>query len=826
MKKIKLYLACFLLFSLFPYAFAEKGTFLDEVKFIQYLDENTALEQVRNGNLDMYYYRVSSDRLEDLDSREGLKVYESTGGYFSILVNPSDVGEFNPFSIREIRYAMNFLVDRNLIVNELLGGYGSPMISNYGIFSADYLGIIDVLESFQFRYNPNLANQIISNELQEIGAKKNNGIWYYENEPISVTFFIRSDDPARKAIGEILSAKLEVMGFVVNKEFGDLNKAFVMVYGSDPAEQKWHLYTEGWGSSGFSRYDSVALAQMYSPWFSNMPGNNNPSYWNYKNDFLDQTTQKIYSGEFETAKERTDLIKVSTKEGVNESVRIFLASKIDQYVVNENVDGVINALGAGLPSRFTPINAKTQDGELTIGVKQIYQGSWNPVAGLSDTYSNQIWFTLFDPSLLGHPFSGKTFPVRTDWTVENDGPMSLVNVPKDAIIWDTKSQSWLEVGSDTFATSKVTFDLKLGEWHHGQSMDMNDILYSTYFLLEWGSEKGSNDKTYDSDYSPQAVQNAKTLVGIKIIDDDTIEVYTNYWHFDEGEIASWASQWSAMPWEIMAAMEKAVSDGKTSFSRSESISKNVNWLSLIIPNDAKLVQEQLVYFKSEQSIPKALSQFKDSINHQTRYQAAIDWIDKFGHAVISNGPFYLEGYSPDSRTITTKSFDSQGYPFNAGKWKEFEYAEFPLIKSVDIEEYVQSKIELNIPIKTKNADEIYYFISNSKGEILLTDVLPVYDNTSTIYLDAVNIEKLPIGINSLKIFAASNDVLRPDEYTTSFLVLEPELLPPKIQISDDFSNIESNNYVVVSIIVISIIVISITVILVLVRLGILQKGRK
>ena len=69
---------------------------------------------------------------------------------------------------------MNFLVDRNLIVNELLGGYGSPMISNYGIFSADYLGIIDVLESFQFRYNPNLAKQIISNELQEIEAEKIN----------------------------------------------------------------------------------------------------------------------------------------------------------------------------------------------------------------------------------------------------------------------------------------------------------------------------------------------------------------------------------------------------------------------------------------------------------------------------------------------------------------------------------------------------------------------------------------------------------------------------------------------------------------------------
>ena len=46
-------------------SFAEKNTFVDSIKFIQYLDENTALEEVRNGNLDMYYYRISSDRLEN-----------------------------------------------------------------------------------------------------------------------------------------------------------------------------------------------------------------------------------------------------------------------------------------------------------------------------------------------------------------------------------------------------------------------------------------------------------------------------------------------------------------------------------------------------------------------------------------------------------------------------------------------------------------------------------------------------------------------------------------------------------------------------------------
>ena len=84
-------------------------------------------------------------------------------------------------------------------------------------------------------------------------------VWNYENEPIEITFFIRSDDPVRKAIGEILSSELEEIGFKVKKEFGDLNKAYVVVYGSNPVEQKWSLYTEGWGSSGFTRYDSVTL---------------------------------------------------------------------------------------------------------------------------------------------------------------------------------------------------------------------------------------------------------------------------------------------------------------------------------------------------------------------------------------------------------------------------------------------------------------------------------------------------------------------------------------------------------------------------------------
>jgi len=712
-----------------------------------------------------------------------------------MLVNPSISETFNPFSITEVRFALNYLIDRNLIVNELIGGYGNIMISNYGIFSADYLSIIDELESFHFKYNPALADEIISEELEKVGAEKINGLWYYNEEQIEITFFIRSDDHVRKSIGEILSSELEKIGFKVNKDFGDLNKAFVVVYGSNPEDRKWHLYTEGWGSSGFAKYDSVGLAQMYSPWFSNMPGNNDPTYWNYKNDYIDSITKKIYLSDFASAEERSMLIKQATKEGVSESVRIFLASKTDQYVVNDDVDGIINALGAGVPTRFTTINAKSDNDSLVIGVKQIYQGAWNPVSGFSDTYSNQIWLNLYDPGVFSHPFTGKTIPIRTDWQVENFGNDNKITVPEDAILWDIDSQGWKKVGTNQEATSKVTFDLVLGNWHHEQMMDMNDILHSLYFLLEWGSEQQEGDNTYDSEYSPQAVQNVKTLIGIKPIDDDTVEVYVDYWHFDEAEIAAWTSPWSSMPWEIVAASEDAVLDGKVSFSRSGGVSKSVNWLSLIVPNDANIIKGHLTEFKESKYIPPSLRDSEHDWEYfEGRYDAAIKWIDENKHAVISNGPFYLDNYSPESRTITIKSFDSIGYPFDAGKWEKFEQIKFPKITDVKVSDVVDLKKPLTISVETTDSSTIHYFISNSKGETVESGIKLADNNLSEIILTEAETSQLDVGANTLKIFASSDEALRPDIYETSFLVVEGQTKLPTFPISQVENDSDDTSY--------------------------------
>ena len=789
-------------------ASAEKNTFVNSIKFIQYLDENTALEEVKNGNLDLYYYRISPDRLENKENTEGLQIFDSTGGSYSLLINPSESEKFNPFSEKEARFALNYLVDRKLIVNELMSGYGSQIISYYGPTDPEYLTIIKELESFNFKYNPTLANQIISESLINRGAEKVNGKWIVDNKEIEISVFIRSDDPVRKSIGEILSKELENMGFKIKKDYGDLNKAFVVVYGSNPADMNWNLYTEGWGRSAFVKYDSIGLGQMYSPWFSNMPGFNDPTYWNYENKKLDELTQKIYKGDFESSEKRTELIQKAVLEGINESVRIFLASKVDQYVVNQNVEGVVNDLGAGVPSRFTPINAKTNDDELSIGVKQIYQGAWNPIMGLTDTYSRQIWGVISDPISFKHPFTGETFPVRTQWKVETSGLDEKINVPVDAKMWSPSLQKWENVPTDTLATSKVTFDFEFSNWHNGKLMDINDILHSLYFTMEWGTQIDENDKTFDTEFTPRAAQSIQTIIAINQIDDNTVEVYVNYWHFDENEIAEWAALWSPVPWEITAAMEKAVTDGKVSFSRSGATSKNVNWLSLIVPNDAQIIKEYLKEFKENKFIPNSLKQ--SQIQHQyfeDRFDSSINWIEEKNHAVISNGPFYLETYSPESRTIQVKAFEDDSYPFEAGTWSKFENVQFPNIKKVSMEKIVQQGESTQINIETEGITSLLYFILDNEGIIQISEELEISENQAVIKLVSNNAEKLKIGTNQIKIFGVSDSVLKPDIYETNFLVTKEISEIPKTDIEMQNTNTDVNyDIALIGIILISIII--------------------
>ena len=120
----------------------EKGPIIDKILFDAKTQEDIGLKDVAAGRSDLWNYGTSGAAFKALPGRRQIKldVYGVTGvNYLSILTNPypnaapytvttaDGKTQFNPFAIREVRYAMNFLIDRKKIIDEIMVGAGVPM---------------------------------------------------------------------------------------------------------------------------------------------------------------------------------------------------------------------------------------------------------------------------------------------------------------------------------------------------------------------------------------------------------------------------------------------------------------------------------------------------------------------------------------------------------------------------------------------------------------------------------------------------------------------------------------------------------------------------
>ncbi len=648
------------------HVFAEQGANVDKITFIQHTDQATAIDAVQSGNFDIYFYPIPHGQIED-DPPDDIQIFDSVGGVrFNLYVNPADVEEqFNPFAYSEIRYALNFLVDRDDIVDNLFHGNGHAILSNFGVTHPDYLLVHRELGELGIKYDPELADKMISEVLEAKGATKLGDTWHMDGEPITITIFIRNDDPIRTTIGNSLYNELVSIGFKINVITGNLRDAFNLVYASNPADFKWHIYTGAFSGSAVTKSDNTSLGVYYAPWRGFTPGEGNPAYWNYKHDRLDKLTQLLYYERYNTLEERAELVRLATLEGVKESVRIFLAVENERYVANDEVTGIVNTQGYGITHRSTPINVDVEGGDLKIGVKYISQSSWNPVLGFGDSYSRDIYNILTDPGITTDPFTGELIPARSTWKVETVGPEGTMEIPNEAVLWSPANQKWNNVNPDATARSKVEFDLKFSNWHHGIPMSINDIMYPLYFTSEWSS----NDSTHPDDmskYDGEIAANAiNSIKGIHITSPTSVEIYTDYWNSDEVEIAGNTSVWIRTPWEIYAAMEKVVLDGDAAFSRSNADINNIPWLSLLESSDSNLVKNALEDIKSRDFVPVGL--FNDEDTHM-RYDASIKWITDKGNAMISNGPFYLDRYDKNANTLIATAFNDPTYPLEQGYW--------------------------------------------------------------------------------------------------------------------------------------------------------------
>jgi peptide/nickel transport system substrate-binding protein len=221
-------------------------------------------------------------------------------------------------------------------------------------------------------------------------------------------------------------------------------------------------------------------------------------------------------------------------------------------------------------------------------------------------------------------------------------------------------------------------------------------------------------------------------------------------------------------------MEKAVTDGKLAFSRSDAVSKNVDWMSLIIPNDADIIKSNLEDFENEKSIPPALAYINDTNYFNSRYNASISWIAEHHHAVISNGPYYLDSYSPEARKITIDAFVDSTYPFKAGYWKKFEDVSMPKIENVQVPTDIQIGTRLDIPVLVTPNATVYYYFTNSHGAVIDEGKQISENGSMKITLAPEKTMNFDLGSNDLQMFVVSDSAYKPDMFQSSFLVTSGE----------------------------------------------------
>ena len=317
------------------------------------------------------------------------------------------------------------------------------------------------------------------------------------------------------------------------------------MYSSDPVAFQWHLYTEGWGRSAPNRYDFSAVNQFAAPWMGNMPGWRAAGFWQYENDALDELGKRIFTGQFSTLEERNTLYEQATQMALDDSVRIWVATVTNSFPASNQLEGVTQDLVAGPRSPWTLREASVPgSSELTVGHLWVWteRTTWNPVGGFGDVYSVDIWRNLSDPPLWNHPFTGIPIPFRATYEVETAGPTGALDVHPDTVVLDPQSDTWTRVGSGVTATSKVTFDYSKyfqSKWHHGQPITMADVMYSIYqgFDIAYDDEKSRIEFAMAVTARPFL----ETYKGFRVLDENRLEVYVDFWHFEENNIASYAS---------------------------------------------------------------------------------------------------------------------------------------------------------------------------------------------------------------------------------------------------------------------------------------------
>jgi len=159
------------------------------------LDQALAAQAMIAGDIDMYIFMLAPNHVEQLVGDPDYALYHAPAGVDGLMINPapSTDTEFNPFSIKEVRFAINYLINREWIANQVYQGGAVPMYTHQSSYNPDFVTIYDIVAKYEFGYDLTKASALIDPALTAAGCTMQDGKWYYGDDPVTLRFIIRTE---------------------------------------------------------------------------------------------------------------------------------------------------------------------------------------------------------------------------------------------------------------------------------------------------------------------------------------------------------------------------------------------------------------------------------------------------------------------------------------------------------------------------------------------------------------------------------------------------------------------------------------------------------
>lgn len=775
------------------------GTWVDEVILVEEESAEKAFSRLVSGDIDLYAFSNSNAAVfEDVKANPALDYYTAFGSYSELTFNTVgphfEDGRLNPFHSRRVREAMNWLVDRDHIAQEIYGGLATPKYTVLTPAFADYARVVEKARELETKYAYDLgkAQEVVAEEMQAMGATLVNGKWHYNGAPIVLSVLIRTEDE-RLGTGDYMAAQLEKIGFTVTRDYKANAEATPIWLLGDPMAGAWHVYTGGWSSPVVYRDQSHNFDQMYTTRVMAYP----PFTALEPIPELDEISDRLLRKDFESMDERNALLERILELAFQDSPRIYL---IDQqgFVPRRAEINVASDLGGQVAGTLLWASTLRRGDEVggTVRIAQpaLIVDPWNPVAGSNSLYDQMAIRATMERSIIVDPYTGNYWPNRIDRAeiyVEEGLPVAhtldwvdlhFVDenvVPDDAWVdWDAKEQRFITAaekfpeGVTARRRSVVYFPDDFYEtvkWHDGSSVSLGDIMF--WFIL--GLDRGKPESAiYDESAEPELVASLKSFRGMRILSEDplVIESYSDSWTLDAefmyGEYFPVDINLGSGAWHNIALGIKAEINKEMTFSADKASVLQVDQMGFHAGPTLSVLGRHLAQAKEEGYIPYAnvLSQYISADEVAERYANLDSWYKDKGHFWIGTGPMYLERVYPVEKMIVLKR--NPLHPDPADKWSMFDAPRIPEVEIVsDGRLRVRQGSEFAFDVKitfegeaylNENLGEVKYLVRDSRGNVAFTGMAyPVADGHYRVELLPSDTRQLPIGSNTLDVIVLS-----------------------------------------------------------------------